>query len=353
MSGRHLTPDQGGAPPDPYSQGLSQRQAGQSAQDKATEIQLASGRHSFLTRLLRPASTDERRWAQGARGEVAVAQRLEGLPTGWWVLHDIPVGHHGANIDHVVIGPTGVFTLNTKNLTGSVWVASRALMVNGQKTDYLRKARWEAQRAARLLSDATSQNVDVHPLLVIFARHLTIREQPEGVSVVPARQVAWWFTMKPVVLTPGAVAEIGTKADDPRTWQRDKVRYAHTPPPPPPRPGPPLPPPPAPRPLAIIPPPPPSPPPTSPPADTVAVPPPPPPPLRTSPPTPPPPPLRTSPPPRPYVNPTAPDLSPTVGHCRCGGTLVLRRRHSDHHPFYGCTNFPACRRTEPLRPQPK
>jgi hypothetical protein len=285
MSGPHLTPEQRGAPVGPHPQGLSQRRAGQSAQDKATEIQLASGRRSFLTRLLRPASTNERRWAQGARGEVAVAKHLEGLPSGWWVLHDIPVGRQGANIDHVVIGPTGVFTLNTKNLSGSVWVASRALMVNGQKTDYLRKARWEAQRAGRLLSDAMDQHVDVHPLLVIFARHLTIREQPDGVSVVPAREIARWFTMKPVVLTTGAVVEIVTKADDPRTWQRDEFRYAHTPAPP--RPGPP-PPPPAPRSLSIIPPPPPSPPPTS-------------------------------PPPRPYVNPTAPDLSPTVGHCRCGG----------------------------------
>jgi hypothetical protein len=61
-----------------------------------------------------------------------VGARLDRLPDGWCVLNAIPVGDRGADIDHLVIGPGGVFTLNTKHHPkGKVWVAENALLVNG------------------------------------------------------------------------------------------------------------------------------------------------------------------------------------------------------------------------------
>jgi hypothetical protein len=52
--------------------------------------------------------TDERAWRIGAVGEEAVAKRLEGFGAGWRVLHSVPVGKRGSDIDHLVIGPGGV-----------------------------------------------------------------------------------------------------------------------------------------------------------------------------------------------------------------------------------------------------
>jgi hypothetical protein len=52
-----------------------------------------------------------------------------------------------------------VFSLNAKNLRGNVWVASRALFVNGNRTDFLPKATAEARAyvfASREASSATS-----------------------------------------------------------------------------------------------------------------------------------------------------------------------------------------------------
>jgi Nuclease-related domain. len=63
------------------------------------------------------------------------------------VFNDVPIGQLGANIDHVVVGPGGTFTVNTKNRSGKVWLAPRTLLVNGIKTDYLPKAAGEAARA--------------------------------------------------------------------------------------------------------------------------------------------------------------------------------------------------------------
>jgi hypothetical protein len=104
------------------------------------------------------------------------------LPDGWHVFNDIPVGERGANIDHLVVGPVGVFTINTKNLKGNVWLASRALLLNGIRTDYLPKASLEARRASRLLSSRIGRLIEVRPVLAILADEWTIKERPTDVS---------------------------------------------------------------------------------------------------------------------------------------------------------------------------
>ena len=87
----------------------------------------------------------------GADGEATVGARLDRLKEdGWQVLHSVPVGARGCDIDHVLIGPGGAFTVNTKNhRTADVWVAKPTLMVNGHKESYYAKSRYEAERAAR------------------------------------------------------------------------------------------------------------------------------------------------------------------------------------------------------------
>ena len=59
------------------------------------------------------------RWRTGAEGEKRTARALRPLlREGWVLLNDLPVSF--GNIDHVLIGPPGVFMLETKNLSGVV-----------------------------------------------------------------------------------------------------------------------------------------------------------------------------------------------------------------------------------------
>jgi len=75
---------------------------------------------------------NERAWSEGADGEVEVARRLRKLGEGWKFLHGVPVGAGDSDIDHVVIGPAGVFTINTKiHRGGRVSVNNQAIYVNG------------------------------------------------------------------------------------------------------------------------------------------------------------------------------------------------------------------------------
>ena len=60
---------------------------------------------------------DHGAWSQGAEGEELVGEILESLVAdGWQVIHDISFGR--GNIDHVVVGPGGLYCISTKSQRG-------------------------------------------------------------------------------------------------------------------------------------------------------------------------------------------------------------------------------------------
>ncbi|MGZ4556022.1 MAG: nuclease-related domain-containing protein [Mycobacteriaceae bacterium] len=64
-----------------------------------------------------PQST--RAWATGARGEELLATRLDTLAvSGVLTLHDRRIPRTRANIDHIAVGPAGVFVLDAKRYRG-------------------------------------------------------------------------------------------------------------------------------------------------------------------------------------------------------------------------------------------
>jgi len=54
-------------------------------------------------------------WAWGAVGERDTAAMLDDLGSDWQCVHDLR--HEYGNWDHVLVGPPGVFVLDTKVLT--------------------------------------------------------------------------------------------------------------------------------------------------------------------------------------------------------------------------------------------
>jgi hypothetical protein len=65
-------------------------------------------------------SPDAVAWRRGAAGERRTARLLDPLERhGWAVLHDLAVPGSPANIDHLVIGPGGVFVIDSKQYPGS------------------------------------------------------------------------------------------------------------------------------------------------------------------------------------------------------------------------------------------
>jgi Nuclease-related domain len=183
-----------------------------------THLRAAEPLRGALDRLA-GRSTDERTWRKGALGERFNGWLLERLPQGWHAFHDIPVGTSGVNIDHLVVGPAGVFTVNTKNLSGKIWLATRTLRVNGRMTDLLPKATSEARRAARLLEKRLGRPITVTPILSIIADEWTVMDNPMDVFVATPRGVKKWLLGRPASLDPGDVTQIARAAAEPETWR--------------------------------------------------------------------------------------------------------------------------------------
>jgi hypothetical protein len=163
--------------------------------------------------------TAERAWRRGAAGEEKVARQLGKLGPEWRVLHSIPVGQNETDIDHVVIGPAGVFTLNTKNHLGKrVTVYEYAIYVSGTKQPYLSKSRAEGKRSSKILSTACGFEVMVMPVVVIMASELVFKSSPNDVNVVGRRKIADWIGRRPSQLSPDQIESIYAVARRRSTW---------------------------------------------------------------------------------------------------------------------------------------
>lgn len=160
-------------------------------------------------------------WYRGAQGEIAVGRMLDTLPGDWTVFHALPVGIKESDIDHLVVGPGGVFTINTKHHRGKpVWVANRTLMVSGQKQQHIRNAEYEGARVTKLVHARLGLPGRVLPVVAIHgAASIVVKERPDLVAVLDARRLREWLLKRPVQFGPEDLTRIVTLVDDPGTWR--------------------------------------------------------------------------------------------------------------------------------------
>jgi hypothetical protein len=170
-------------------------------------------------------SEEARPWYTGAIGERVVGRVLTELGPEWTVLHSIPVGKGTSDIDHVVIGPAGVFTINTKHHQGKpVWIGGKGMRVGGHSVPYIRNAAHEAARAAVLLSAASGMTVPVTSVIALVGvTSIVTKRPPDGGSVdlriVTERQLLDALRTRPV-FSLEQVQRIVDVAVMPGTWHK-------------------------------------------------------------------------------------------------------------------------------------
>jgi hypothetical protein len=165
-----------------------------------------------------PISDKDLPWYTGAKGELAVGAFLDRLPGRWRVLHSMPVGH-ASDIDHIVIGPPGVFVVHTKHHRNKrVWIAGRAVLVDGLRMPYIVKAEREAIRVTDALARAGIFGTLVTPMVVVVgAASVTVREEP-AIPVLRAERLLSWFRAQPVRLEDDVVAEFARRLSREEIW---------------------------------------------------------------------------------------------------------------------------------------
>ena len=107
---------------------------------------------------------------KGAEGEEEVARRLAFLDSDYAVFHGLRLDRRG-NFDHVVVGPAGVFVIETKNWKGRAAFRDGRIFINGREP---------SRSPLRQVKEAVAALVDY------FDR--------EGVGEIPVRPVVCFFS---------------------------------------------------------------------------------------------------------------------------------------------------------------
>ena len=144
-----------------------------------------------LARVLgRPAGNAGR---GGSAPERRVGAELDRLRRhGWHVLHSLPLPGD-VDLDHLLIGPGGVFTVTARNHPGqSVRVGDDAVTVDqGEPRPYLARSLAEAERVRRVLGGYCGFPVPVEPVLVfVGVTDLEVVATQLGVRVYREREVS-------------------------------------------------------------------------------------------------------------------------------------------------------------------
>lgn len=114
-----------------------------------------------------------RRLRLGRDGERVVGQFLEQLrEQGFQIFHDVPTGR--GNLDHVMLGPQGVFAIETKTVSkprrgdAKVRFDGERVVVGGHKPDRdpIAQARAEASWLRQFLCESSGRSVTVRPIVV-------------------------------------------------------------------------------------------------------------------------------------------------------------------------------------------
>lgn len=170
-----------------------------------------------------PLNSETRGWYDAALSEIEVGDALGRLGDEWRVFHALPVGPGASDIDHIAVGPTGVYIINTKSHPGqSVWASQRAFLVAGIRYPYIRNMEYEMGRAERLLGTAAGFPVEVSGVLaVVAAKSIAVHEKHRDVSVVPAESLVQWLTGRSVVRSRDEVMAIAEAAAASSTWHQE------------------------------------------------------------------------------------------------------------------------------------
>lgn len=196
--------------------------------ERAQSLRATNPLRSRAERLL-SVRTDEAWLRETATAERKVAVDLERLGPRWRVLHAVPVGPDRPAISHLVMGPAGVFSLVTRGFRThhpsgpldrvEAQVMGDEIKIHGASWPYLREARAQAWRAARVLSGAAGEGVFVRPVVVLVGvSEVRFYDVPHRVDVLPRRQLGRWFQRFPAQLDPSAVEAIFTAARWGDTW---------------------------------------------------------------------------------------------------------------------------------------
>ena len=152
----------------------------------------------------------------GRDGERAVGQMLDDCKRmGWRILHDFQTDAVG-NIDHIVIAPQGIFTIETKTLCkneadekiiydGRSIITSLGRRLDAVGTNPLDEAEREARFLKKILNELISKNLPVDPTPIVtfpcWYVQLELKDKHPKVMVMNTQHIVTNIPTWPVLVS--------------------------------------------------------------------------------------------------------------------------------------------------------
>jgi hypothetical protein len=166
---------------------------------------------AMIARMLPPAWIEN--WQDGAIGEQWTGRTLRKLESqGWRIFHDLAASY--GNIDHVVVGPGGVFLLDSKRWKGSVTVEGDSAVVRRLENP---DSHWQFTSPAHVkglarevhegIRASTRATVWVTPVIVVWGDFAQV-VGGDTCTFVHGDALAQWLRDQPARIAPGRVEQI-------------------------------------------------------------------------------------------------------------------------------------------------
>ncbi|WP_214327915.1 nuclease-related domain-containing protein [Nonomuraea sediminis] len=159
-------------------------------------------------------------WRKGAAGERATARLLAPLQAeGHVCLHDRAIPGSTANIDHLLVGPTGVWVIDSKKWHRRTQLHGRGkrLWIGRRPAEgVLRGIAYERSAVARVVDRATGNMVGVWPLVAVHGAKVPGIGRPlvlDGITLLKAGQVRRYIRQTSESLSPDQVADLARTLD--------------------------------------------------------------------------------------------------------------------------------------------
>jgi hypothetical protein len=155
-------------------------------------------------------------WQTGAQGELRTARLLEPLEgEGFRVLHDRKIPGSRANIDHIVIGPPGIYVVETKSLGGALQIRDDEVFVSGRRrTKMIDEVKREALAVQTALAkELAARGWMVSPVICVHRADLPwLRSEVAGVRIVSGKDLVKRLLEADHLLAPADVERLAALA---------------------------------------------------------------------------------------------------------------------------------------------
>lgn len=132
----------------------------------------------------------DRTYEKGAEGEEKVFRYLrEILPSEYYILNDMKIPNmERANIDHIVIGPNGIFIIETKNYSGKVTIKDKKIHIRGKlyQKDIIKQVWHQTFSLRDFLKRITGRSrLKIQPVVVFSNAYVANPGEVSGVQIIP------------------------------------------------------------------------------------------------------------------------------------------------------------------------